>query len=260
MLENIETRNASRLADLHGLEVLDSGAEKVYDDIIKLTADICQVPLCAINVVEEERQWFRSEVGLGVLDALVDESICAHAIIQNDYLEIEDTQDHAFSMYIPLCQGDNPVRFYAGAILRTSNGVPLGTLCILDYKPRRLNGLQRRVLEVNANSVMRHLELTRALVEKVVLIEQSSGPPLSEDEKRLIEKTHVLFQSLTPREKEILKLIAGNSKSLSSKEIARALDISYRTVHHHRAHIMTKMQVHSVAELIALSLKARIFA
>lgn len=260
MPKNIELCNASRLASLHDLAVLDSGAEKVYDDITQLTADICQTPLCAISLVEEDRQWFKSEVGLGISETVIEQSICAHAVIQNDYLEIEDTKVDPRSMNNPLCQGDNPVRFYAGAILRTLTGMPLGTLCVLDFKPRRLNELQRRALEVNANSVTRHLELTRALVEKVGQIERSNRPPLTEDAKRLIEKTHVLFQSLTPREKEILKLIAGNSKSLSSKEIARALDISYRTVHHHRAHIMTKMQVHSVAELITVSLKARVFS
>lgn len=261
MSENTELCNASRLASLHGLGVLDSGTEKVYDDITQLTADICEAPICIISLVEKDRQWFKSEIGLGISETAIENSICAYAVIQNDYLEIEDTQADPRSINNALCQGDNAVRFYAGAILQTLNGMPLGTLCVLDYKPRRLSKLQRRTLEVNANSVTRQLELTRALVEKVGLIEhQSSMPPLSEEDKMLTDKTQVLFQGLTPREKEILKFIAGDSKSLSSKEIGRELNISHRTVHHHRAHIMTKMQVNSVAALISVCLKARVFS
>ena len=113
-----------------------------------------------------------------------------------------------------LCQGENPIRFYAGAILRTLDGWPMGTLCVLDFKPRRLNDFQKRALIVNANSVTRQLELTRFLVEKVELDEhQVSGSSLSEEESGLIEHIDALFQKLTSREREVLKLIAGNTKA-----------------------------------------------
>jgi len=115
--------------------------------------------------------------------------------------------------------------------LRTLDGWPLGTLCVLDYKPRKLTDLQRRILKVNANSVTRQLELTRALLENVSL----SSPNRD------------------------MELIAGRSGNLSSKQIARELDISHRTVDHHRAKILLKMNAGSVAEIIAVSLKAGLF-
>lgn len=260
MIKNIELNNASRLESLYRLGVLDSGAEKVYDDITQLTADICETPICLISLVEEERQWFKSEVGLGLQETSIKQSICAFAVKQNAYLEIEDTQTDPRTIDNTSCQGENPVRFYAGAILRTLEGWPMGTLCVLDFKPRRLNDFQKRAIIINANSVVRQLELTRVLVEKVGLDEhQVSRPSLSEEERGLIENIHALFQKLTSREREVLKLIAGNTKSLSSKEIAKELGISFRTVHHHRANIMKKMQVSSVAELIAVCWKAHIF-
>ena len=249
-----------RLDVLHDLGALDSGAEQVYDEITQLTAELCNVPVCLISLVEKDRQWFKSKVGLGICETSIEQSICAHAITQNDYLEIQDTHLDDRTLNNTLCQGEKPFRYYAGAILRTLEGWPLGTLCVLDYEPRQLNHLQKRVLEVHAKSVTRQLELTRALVKKAAFIwdETRAAPGLQGKAARLTN-THVLFETLTPREKEVVSLIAGRSGNLSSKEIARELKISHRTVDHHRAKIMTKMDVGSIAELIAVILKAGIF-
>jgi len=82
---------------------------------------------------------------------------------------------------------------------------------------------------------------------------------ISDETQKQSEETHRLFATLTPREKEVMELIAGRSGNLSSKQIARELDISHRTVDHHRAKILMKMNAGSVAEIIAVSLKARLF-
>lgn len=140
------------------------------------------------------------------------------------------------------------------------DGWPLGTLCVFDFKPRKLTNLQQRVLKVHARTVMRQLELTRALVREASSQQRNRGVSIdSQKEAESFAQAHRRFNSLTPREKEIMNLIVGRSGSLSSKDIARELDISHRTVHHHRASIMSKMHVDSVAELIAISLKAKIF-
>ena len=136
----------------------------------------------------------------------------------------------------------------------------MGTLCVLDNKPRKLTDLQRRVLEVHAKTVTRHLEFTKLLIERDVSMgRKQDGGPIPPLESELYKKTKAQFETLTPREKEVLNLIAGQSPSLSSKQIAAQLGISFRTVHHHRAHIMAKINVTSVAELIAISLKAGIY-
>ena len=131
-----------RLAALRELNILDTETEKVYDDISTLTADLCETPICLISLVEEDRQWFKSEVGLGICETPIEQSICAHAIAQNDYLEISDTHLDSRTQSNSLCQGDKPIRFYAGAILRTLEGWPLGTLCVLDYQPRQMSDIQ----------------------------------------------------------------------------------------------------------------------
>ena len=260
MLAKAHPKETNRLSVLRALGALDSGAEKVYDDIAQLTADLCDAPVCLISLVEEDRQWFKSKVGLSVGETKLEQSICAHAIAQDDYLEIQDTHVDKRTINNTLCQGDKPFRFYAGEILRTLDGWPLGTLCILDYKSRRLSDLQRRVLRVHAKSVTQQLELTRALIQKAAskwdLQDPSAAP---EDEQELSEQALARFETLTPREKEIMSLIAGRSGSLSSKQIGQELNISHRTVDHHRARIMAKMGVGSIAELIAVGLKARIF-
>jgi len=253
-------QNKVRLDVLRGLNILDSGPEKVYDDITHLTAELCSAPVCLVSLVEEDRQWFKSEVGLGIRETPIEQSICAHAVAQNDYLEIPDTHIDPRTIGNSLCQGDKPFRFYAGAILRTMEGVPLGTLCVLDFKPRQLSELQRRILKVHAKSVTRQLELTKALIQRAGSHKYGSDQSsISETEKNRQDKIRERFETLTPREKEVLSLIAGPSASLSSKQIGKELNISFRTVHHHRAHIMVKMGVDSVAELIAVCLRTRLF-
>ena len=253
-------QNISRLAAVHGLKVLDSGSEKVYDEITELTAELCEAPICLISLVDEDRQWFKSEVGLGLSETKIEQSICAHAIKQDSFLEVSDTHLDPRTVDNSLCQGDKAIRFYAGAILRTLEGWPLGTLCILDYKPRKLTDIQRRILQVHANSVTRQLELTKALMNRAISLDHKQGQSsVAPEAAKRHEKTKAQFKKLTPREKDVLNLIAGQSRSLSSKEIALELGISFRTVHHHRAHIMTKMDVASVAELITVCIKAGIY-
>ncbi len=259
MKETILSEHDNRLDVLRSYKVLDSGKEKVYDDIARLTAELCDAPICLISLVEEDRQWFKAEVGLGLSETKIEQSICVNAIAQDAYLEIEDTQLNELTKRNELCQGERAIRFYAGAILRTMNGWPLGTLCVLDFKPRRLTSLQKRVLEVNANSLTRQLELTRALIEKVQGADFNKAaihvPAISDKLKSDIENR---FAKLTRREKEVMSLITGHSGNLTSKEIAIKLDISHRTVDHHRSKILSKMKVDSVAELICITLTSGI--
>jgi len=248
-----------RIDVLHDLAALDSGKEKVFDDLVQLTAELCDAPVCLISLVEKDRQWFKSEIGLGICETKIEQSICAHAIAQDGYLEIEDTHLDKRTIGNTLCQGDKPVRFYAGALLRTVEGWPLGTLCVLDYQPRRLSELQKRVLKIHAVSVTRQLEFTRALYENAAEKKKSSETnSMSAFEEERTKKTNARYGKLTPREREIMLLILERPGNMSSKQIARELNISPRTVDHHRANILLKMQVGSVAELISVSLKAKL--
>jgi len=250
MLAIPHPENIERLEVLDSFRVLDTGRENSYDELTQLTARLCDAPVCLVSLVEENRQWFKSVVGLAICETPIEQSICSHAVATDEFLEIEDTFLDARTLDNSLCQGDKPFRFYAGAIIRSFDGWPLGTLCVLDYKPRRLEPLQTQVLKIHAQSVALQLELTRELINRVSSLENVAQIKITPD-----PKAQERFDSLTPRETEIVHLIAGRSGSLSSKEIARELGISHRTVDHHRAKIMSKMQVDSIAELVSVIIK-----
>lgn len=152
-------REQERLNTLRGFGILDTPEEQPYDDITDLTAEICGAPICLISFVEDNRQWFKSRIGLDVSETPYDQSICAHAVAQDEYLEIHNTALDERTVDNPLCMGDNPMLFYAGAVMRTRSGLPLGTLCILDYQPRHLSNIQRKTLQTHASHIVKLLEL-----------------------------------------------------------------------------------------------------
>src|SRR5215207_9268619 len=127
-----------RLAALRSYGVLDTAPEPAFDCLVQLAAQVCGTPIAAINLIEDRRQWFKAEVGLGLRETPVEVSICARAILHRGPFIVRDmTQDARFACN-PLVTGPPYVRFYAGALLETPQGLPLGTLCVLDYHPREL--------------------------------------------------------------------------------------------------------------------------
>ena len=158
-----------RLRALRSYEVLDTDREQDFDDIVKLAAEICGTAISVVNLIDAERQWFKAETGLGVRETPIETSICSHVILESDFVEIPDTLEDARMRDNPLCLGEPGLRFYAGALLRTEDGLPLGTLCVLDYRPKELSALQRDTLRVLARQVMVQLEIRKALSSAEVL-------------------------------------------------------------------------------------------
>lgn len=159
---------ADRLAALEGYAILDTPLEQEFNDLVKLAAETFGAPIAVVNLVASDRQWFKAETGIGVRELPLDVSICAHAIGQNDFLVVPDTREDDRFARNPLVTPDDGLRFYAGALLRSPAGLPIGTVCVLDRKPRPqgITPHQRLVLEVLARQVMTQLELRRALVEQ----------------------------------------------------------------------------------------------
>lgn len=154
----------NRLTTLRQFDILDTPRERDFDDIVALASEICGTPIAVINLIDEHRQWFKAEVGLGVRETPLATSICSHVILEEDFVEIEDTLIDKRTADNELCLApDNGLRFYAGALLRAENGLPIGTFCVLDTKPNKLTDMQRRVLSILARRVMRELELRVAL-------------------------------------------------------------------------------------------------
>lgn len=152
---------AQRLKVLWQYEVLDTVPEAVFDDLTGLAAHICEAPIALISLVDEKRQWFKSRVGISARQTSRDISFCAHAILKNGMFIVSDaTKDPRFKDN-PMVTGRQKIRFYAGVPLRTPDGYALGTLCVLDKKPRKLRPEQKQALLVLARHVAGQLELRR---------------------------------------------------------------------------------------------------
>ncbi len=160
-LAPIPKNDAQRIKVLWQYDILDTVPEEVFDDLTELAARICEAPIALITLVDEDRQWFKSKVGVTINETSRDISFCGHAIEQSDLFIVPDaTQDKRFAQN-PLVTSDPKIRFYAGAPLVTPDGHALGTLCVIDKVPRELRPDQKQALRVLARHVMTQLELRR---------------------------------------------------------------------------------------------------
>ena len=156
----------ARLRALERYEVLDTPREQDFDGIAELAAEICGTPIAVVNLIADGRQFFMAEVGLGVRETPLDTSFCRQALLQTDFLYVPDaTQDPRFADN-PLVTGEPGLRFYAGALLKTPEGHPIGTVCVLDIKPRELSERQQGTLKHLARQTMAQLELRRTTREQ----------------------------------------------------------------------------------------------
>lgn len=149
---------ARRLEAVRRYEILDTPAEAEFDDLTLMAAEICETPVGLITLVDSDRQWFKSRVGLDAAETTRSISFCGHVILSDDLFEVADARaDHRFADN-PLVAGGIGIRFYAGVPLVTSDGLRLGTLCVIDRVPRTLTDRQRRALTGLSRQVVRQLE------------------------------------------------------------------------------------------------------
>ncbi len=165
-----------RLTTLHTLNVLDTPAEERFDRLTRMANRLFDVPIALVSLVDENRQWFKSCVGLDATETPRSVSFCGHAILGNHIFTIEDaTQDPRFADN-PLVVNEPKIRFYAGCPLRALNGHKLGTLCIIDRKPRTLSEEDRELLEDLAAMVERELAaMELATVDELTNIANRRG-------------------------------------------------------------------------------------
>lgn len=157
-LKNLKEQ--SRLNALLKLKVLDSPFETIFDTVTRIASDVCETPIALITLVDENRQWFKANVGMGcVTETPRDISFCTHTIESDELLEISDaTQDERF-WDNPLVTGNPEIRFYCGVPIKLPMGENIGSLCVIDTKPNYLNEHQRKTIEGLAKLVAQLLVL-----------------------------------------------------------------------------------------------------
>lgn len=156
---------APRLRALARLDILDTPEEEVFSAITRLAAAVIGTPIALVSLVDARRQWFKARVGIEICEGSRETSFCAHAIVNGGLFEVEDTHGDPRFADNPLVRGDPGIRFYAGMPLVLPGGEAIGTLCVIDRIPRRLDATQRMALEVLARNVVTELELRQRVHE-----------------------------------------------------------------------------------------------
>jgi len=159
----LHPKERERIAHLKSYELLDTEVDEKFDRLTRLASTLTEAPIATLTLVDTDRQWFKSRVGLEGREGPRETAFCAHAILGDEIMVVEDaTKDERF-FDNPLVTGDPKIRFYAGAPLVTKQGLGLGTLCIIDRKPRKLTDEDRRILLDLAGMAVDEMELHRNL-------------------------------------------------------------------------------------------------
>lgn len=165
MIAPLPSDEVERLNVLRGLKILDTLPESDYDDLTRLAATICGTPIALVSLIDCNRQWFKSRVGLDAPQTPRDLAFCAHAILRPELFVVPDAAEDERFHNNPLVTSDPHIRFYAGMPLTTPAGFALGTLCVIDRTPRALSTEQQDGLRVLARQVVAHLMLRQKVAD-----------------------------------------------------------------------------------------------
>lgn len=157
-----------RLAAIARYQILDSAAERDFNNLVLLAAQVFDAPFAAISFLDGERQWFKAEHGLGIRETPIEQSFCAHALGSSDIFVVEDAAANPAFANNPVVTGHPHIRFYAGMRVLANDGTPIAAICVMDAKPRigELNETQQQTLRVLALQVQSLLELRHAVIQQ----------------------------------------------------------------------------------------------
>jgi hypothetical protein len=168
-------KEKNRLDELFSYQILDTLPETELDELAEIASLICDLPISVISLIDKDRQWFKSNIGLDVAETKREDSFCQHTLHKpKEIFIVEDSLKDPLFKNNPLVIGKPYIRFYAGAPLETPNGNVLGTLCVIDIKPRTITENQKKALQILAKKAMDYLNVRKILIEQKNDIETSA--------------------------------------------------------------------------------------
>lgn len=198
---SLPSNEAERLLRLHALEILDSDPEPIFDALARTASQVCETPIALITLVDAERQWFKSSIGLdGVRQIPRDMGFCAHAILQPDLMEIPDVRQDARFRDDPLVTGEPHARFYAGAPIVMPGGENIGSLCVIGRDPKMLGSLQRATLSNLAAVAATALEMRQRALE----LDRLNADTLAHVQE--IQNKNALYHAIVEDQSDLISL------------------------------------------------------
>lgn len=161
----IPLNEEARIQKLLGYGILDTLPEQEFEDLVQLASEICQAPISLITLLDGQRQWFKAKRGIDFSETERNVAFCSYTILEEAPLVVKNALEDERFRDNPLVQGDSEIRFYAGVPLVTPEGFALGSLCVLDTKPRELSEKQIFALQTLAKQVVANLELRLKIQE-----------------------------------------------------------------------------------------------
>lgn len=200
-----------RLLDLASYDIMDSGAENDFDELVDLAADICNCPISLITLLDEDRQWFKARHGIEKTSTNRDVAFCSHAILQDKVMMVENALDDVRFFDNPLVTGDEHIRFYAGAPIVSPDGYKLGTICVIDNIPKKLSTKEQKALAILSNQVTKLLELRKKhfiirdhAAEMIALKSSTIGSMILKQESEKSDIAYNLHEDIAQRLSSIM--------------------------------------------------------